>query len=286
MSATPILPSLDETINNDEQEIAETALDVQVVDRPGYQETHNSTFLSPDMATFQPDSALSGESGLEEEITLWDPTSWNMFPDSLSHGNSDILTLNEKRSDSPSMQRRISDSDLIPSGSGHELLPIEPNDSLIGLITFSKQKGWISALHIAAQRGHEQILPVLLQSGNMDVNQQDSDGRTPLLHAVMQNHESVVRLLLAQGAKIGILDCDGRSGIHWAVLRRNLPILQILLKHRDQYEPMIAIDLYDNTGWTALHMAVVRGFEPAMLMLMQLGADINAKAHKCPFQKK
>jgi hypothetical protein len=276
VSATAMPLSLDELVNEvEEQGLAETSLEFQAVGQLVNQETHNNTTSLPDIVAFQPDLL---HSSLQDEITSWDPTSWDIPQTSLSHHNdNNILDSNEKQPGSRSLQRRNSDSDLLP--------PLN-DDSLPGLLTFSKQKGWISALHIAAQRGHEQIIQVLLQSGNMDVNQQDSDGRTPLLHAVMQNRELVVRLLLKQGARIGILDCDGRSGIHWAVLRRNLSMLQLLLKHREEYEPMLAIDSYDNTGWTALHMAIVRGFEPAMLLLMKLGADINAKAHKCPFQKK
>jgi ankyrin repeat protein len=282
MSATTMPPSLDVLINGADRGIVETSLDLHAIDQTENQETLDTMFLSPDIVTFQPESALSG---LEEEMASWDP-SWNILSNNLSHNDNDILESNQKQTESPSSQRRTSGSGLIPSAPDHDLLPSQSNDdSLVGLITVSKQKGWMGAFHIAAQRGHEQILRVLLQRGNTDVNQQDSDGRTPLLHAVMQNHEPVVRLLLTQGARIGILDCDGRSGIHWAVLRRKFSMLQMLLKHRDEYEPMLAIDLYDNTGWTALHMAVFTGFEPAMLLLMQLGADINAKAHKCPFQK-
>ncbi|KAF5015223.1 hypothetical protein F66182_13523 [Fusarium sp. NRRL 66182] len=202
LSATTMLSSLDaliEPITNEDRETAEMGLDSQVIDRPGYQETHNTTFLSSDMATFPLDSVLSG---LEEETTLWDSASWNILTNRPSNDNTDILASNEKQNESP---------DLTPSTSGHELL-LQPNDeSLSGVITFSKQKGWTGALHIAAQRGHKQILQVLIQSGNTDVNQQDSDGRTPLLHAAMQNHETAVRLLLTHGARIGILDCDGRS---------------------------------------------------------------------------
>lgn len=278
VNATPMLPS-DEF---DERELAETSLDFPTMAQHINQEINSMTVTLPDIFAFDPNS---GHSALEE-TAFWDPSSWNIPQNSVTDYMNDILELNEKQTESPSLQRRSSESDLIPSEPAHDVPPSSHNDnSLPGLITYAKQKGWTGALHIAAQEGHEQILRELLQSGNMDVNQQDSDGRTPLLHAVMQNHEHVVRLLLTQGAQIGILDCDKRSGIHWAVLRPNLPILQMLLKHRDEYEPMLAIDSYDISGWTALHMAVIRGFESAMLLLMQLGADINAKAHKCPFQK-
>ncbi|CAI7568312.1 unnamed protein product [Penicillium discolor] len=160
-----------------------------------------------------------------------------------------------------------------------------PNyDIVLELITSARNdKGWIGTLHIAAQKGHERIIRVLLLQGNIDANSQDSDGRTPLIHAVIENHESVVSLLLSHGARIGVYDCDGRSALHWAVLHRRLEILKQLLEHRAKYEPGLDIDVYDNYGWTPLHMSVDRAFEAGILMLLQEGADINAKAHKCPY---
>ncbi|KAK9849765.1 hypothetical protein MYU51_013321 [Penicillium brevicompactum] len=144
-------------------------------------------------------------------------------------------------------------------------------------------KGWIDALHIAAQKGHERIVRVLLLRGNMDVNNQDSDGRTPLIHAIIEDHDSVVRLLLSHGAQIAVYDREGRSGLHWAVLHRRLGILQHLLDHRAKYERSLVLDAYDNAGWTPLHMSVDRAFEAGVVMLLQGGADVNAKAHKCPY---
>lgn len=78
-------------------------------------------------------------------------------------------------------------------------------------------------------------------------------------------------------------DREGRSGLHWAVLHRRLGILQHLLDHRAKYERSLVLDAYDNAGWTPLHMSVDRAFETGVVMLLQGGADINAKAHKCPY---
>lgn len=116
-----------------------------------------------------------------------------------------------------------------------------------------------------------------------DINKADSDGRTALIHAVVENNQSVVCLLLERGARIGASDCDRRSALHWAVLYRRIGILEVLLKHREQHEAGFDIDTHDSTGWTPLHMAVHRAFEPGVLMLIQSGADINAKAGKCPY---
>ncbi|KAL2863961.1 ankyrin repeat-containing domain protein [Aspergillus lucknowensis] len=151
-----------------------------------------------------------------------------------------------------------------------------------------KDKSWLGTVHIAAQNGHERILRVLLQqrgSGNVDVdvNAPDSEGRTPLCHAVVEDHEPVVRLLLSHGARIGVLDCEGRSALHWAVLYRRLEVLRLLLDHWAAYErDWFDLDAYDRVGWTPLHLAVERGFEPGVLLLLERGADINAKAKRCP----
>ncbi|KAJ5817313.1 hypothetical protein N7447_009546 [Penicillium robsamsonii] len=181
--------------------------------------------------------------------------------------------------------RRTSDSNIRPESPGPELeIPQSHNDdTVLELITSARSdKGWISTLHIAAQKGNERIVRVVLLRGNMDANKQDSDGRTPLIHAIIENHDSVVRLLLSHGARIGVYDCDGRSALHWAVLHRRLGILQQLLDHRAKYESSLDLDVYDNSGWTPLHMSVNRAFEAGILLLLQEGADIDAKAHKCP----
>ncbi|KAJ6127921.1 hypothetical protein N7471_009138 [Penicillium samsonianum] len=182
------------------------------------------------------------------------------------------------------LYRRTSYSDILPESPAPQLPQSYNDDTVLELITSARNdKGWISTLHIAAQKGHERIVRVLLLRGSMDANKQDSDGRTPLIHAVIENHDSVVRLLLSHGARIGVYDCDGRSALHWAVLHQRLDILQLLLEHRTKYERSLDLDVYDNTGWTPLHMAVDRAFEAGVLMLLQEGADINAKAHKCPY---
>lgn len=184
----------------------------------------------------------------------------------------------------PSFRRRTSDSDIRPESPCLQLPQSHNDDTVLELITSARSdKGWIGALHIAAQKGHERIVRVLLLRGNMDVNNQDSDCRTPLIHAIIENHDSVVRLLLSHGARIAVYDREGRSGLHWAVLYRRLGILQHLLDHRAKYERSLDLDAYDNAGWTPLHMSVDRAFEAGVLMLLHGGADVNAKAHKCPY---
>lgn len=143
-------------------------------------------------------------------------------------------------------------------------------------------EGWLSTMHIAAQKGHERILRALLEQGDMDPNSTDSDGRTPLFYAALGGHESVVRLLLNYGSRVSNLDCYRRSVLHWAAQYQQLEVLRTLLGHWSEHERgSCDVNAHDNHGWTPLHLAVERGFEEGVLLLIQFGADMNVKARKC-----
>jgi Ankyrin repeats (3 copies)/Ankyrin repeat len=140
--------------------------------------------------------------------------------------------------------------------------------------------GWLSTMHIAAQKGRDHIVRILLRRG-MSFNEKDSDGRTPLVLAVIENHVAVVRALLEHGARIDDVDHEGRSALHWAVLQRHETLLSLLLDHSNGGRNL-NIDAYDNVGWTPLHLAVERGFEVGMLLLLQCGANLHFRARRCP----
>jgi hypothetical protein len=158
--------------------------------------------------------------------------------------------------------------------------PVEPET--VDHKTRDASKGWISTIHIAAQKGHERIVRVLLERGNIDPNITDSDGRSPIFHAAVGGHNGVVRLLLSNGARVGHVDCDNRSVLHWAAHYQRIDVLQTLIEHWAEHErESYDIDAYDDHGWTPLHLAVERGFEEGVLLLIQSGADMCAKARKC-----
>ncbi|KAL9007787.1 MAG: hypothetical protein Q9173_007016 [Seirophora scorigena] len=139
--------------------------------------------------------------------------------------------------------------------------------------------GWLSVLHIAAQKGHEQIVRMLIQR-LPNCNEKDSDGRTALMHAVIADHEAVADVLLAHGAQIGDVDNKRRSVLHWAVLHRRETILRTLLQHHGERGTNLGIDTYDDDGLTPLHIAVEKGLEKVVLMLLEGGASLHLKARK------
>lgn len=103
-----------------------------------------------------------------------------------------------EKSHSPPFHRRTSDSEIRPEGPYLQLPQSHNDGTVLALMIFARSdKEWMSALHIVAQKVHERIVRVLLLRGNMDLNNQARDGRTPLIHAIIEKHESVVRLLLS-----------------------------------------------------------------------------------------
>lgn len=140
---------------------------------------------------------------------------------------------------------------------------------------------WLGALHIAAQKGHDRIVRVLLQQ-NMDCNEKDSDGRTPLMYAVIENHETVVSALIFHGARSNVVDNSRRSVLHLAVLYRRENVLRDLLEACPGRRQELDIDAYDASGKTPLHLAVEEGFELGVIILLRNGANTNVKARKSP----
>ena len=137
--------------------------------------------------------------------------------------------------------------------------------------------GWLSALHIAAQKGHDRIARALLQH-HAECNVKDSDGFTPLIYAVIGGYKDVVGVLLSHGARIEATDDQRRSALHWAVVHRREVLLKVLLECCARTRA--PLDGYDNNGRTALHLAVETDFEAGVRLLLQFGANIHHKARK------
>ncbi|CAD6449304.1 662790a5-39fa-4bdd-8c9e-ddefc677aab1 [Sclerotinia trifoliorum] len=188
--------------------------------------------------------------------------------------NADITTRSDaaQHEDSGHISRIHPGTNLIP----HNYK--EPSAGSLSLV-HGQSKGWLSALHIAARRGHEPIVRTLI-SHNIDCNEKDSDVRTALIHASIDGHESVVSLLLAHGARISDVDRRGRSAIYWATINQHEAVLRLLLSEYDKRDFEQGIDAYDDMGWTSLHIAIEKGFDVGVQLLLASGANLNAKASK------
>ena len=70
----------------------------------------------------------------------------------------------------------------------------------------------LTALHMAAQRGHTAIVQALGKLKYVEVNAVDNDGRTALHHAAAMGHQNVVSELWALGCALELTDSVGWTG--------------------------------------------------------------------------
>ncbi|KAK7972312.1 ankyrin repeat-containing domain protein [Apiospora saccharicola] len=143
---------------------------------------------------------------------------------------------------------------------------------------------WMNPLHAAAQRGRDRIVRLLLQHGS-EPDETDSDGLTPLMHAVVGGHVAVATLLLSHGAQVvpGALDRrrTASTPLHLAVLHQRENLLRLFLSHMAQQErrgsSSSLINSHDEMGRTPLFIAIDLNFEPGVVLLLQHGADLKQK---------
>lgn len=69
----------------------------------------------------------------------------------------------------------------------------------------------LGLLHWAADRGNPEILNCLLNTANINVNLQDSDGQTPLFYASSCGHSECIQILLKHNADKTILDKENST---------------------------------------------------------------------------
>ncbi|XP_027187729.1 potassium channel SKOR isoform X3 [Cicer arietinum] len=125
-----------------------------------------------------------------------------------------------------------------------------------------------SPLHLAACRGYEDIIVLLLHKG-VDINVKDNFGNTPLLEAVKNGHDRVASLLVREGASMRIE--NGGSFLCTAVARGDSDYLKRLLSNG------VDPNLKDYDYRTPLHVAASEGLIFMAKLLLDAGASVFTK---------
>ncbi len=107
-----------------------------------------------------------------------------------------------------------------------------------------------------------------------------------LFEAIQKNNERQVQQLLKKKTDVDVYDQNGWSPLHWAVYKGNLNIVKLLIAYkanihiRPKKAFMLFIDgnfYYGNEKSTPLHIASNMGHTKIVVLLVQKGADLNAK---------
>ena len=167
-----------------------------------------------------------------------------------------------------------------------------------------------SALHIACKYGHSECVDALLKA-DADVNLVHHllDGDTPVITTVASyspecplpdDYISILKLLITHGCDVNTADNSGLAALHIAVTKEDVIMTELLLAagaytntksiyvmsplqravQRESLDNLKLILKYGCDinaicfpGQTALYLAVQQGYLPAVLELLQAGAD-------------
>ncbi|XP_046649363.1 uncharacterized protein LOC124340776 [Daphnia pulicaria] len=129
-------------------------------------------------------------------------------------------------------------------------------------------------LHLAAFQAFEKAdIDFALQMKQVDIDGRDRDGKTALHFAFSANNAAMARYLLEKGADPTTRDNDGITPFHLAAaFTEDSNILDLLLAN----EKRIDINESNNSGLTALHMAIKTSNATIARFLLSKRADPNA----------
>lgn len=117
----------------------------------------------------------------------------------------------------------------------------------------------------------DKLLKLLLEQGPHSIIQDRSRGGTALHWAADYGHESMARLLLERGMTITAEDPFGRTALQWAAAEGQNRVVKLLL------ESGVDVNGKDYDYVTALHRAVEYGCDDVVQLLLEKGANIDAQ---------
>ena len=128
------------------------------------------------------------------------------------------------------------------------------------------------ALHLAAWENHPEIVQILLDNGaDPDVYNTWDLGETPLHYAVRNHSYAAVQALLEGGADMDIRFRLGKTALMEVIRSRNIEMATIILD--EGADP----NLQDDAGNTALHYAVSARQSEIIPILIEHGAILNVE---------
>jgi ankyrin repeat protein len=145
-------------------------------------------------------------------------------------------------------------------------------------------------LHCASTANHPDVVEILIEAG-AEIDSRDNYGRTPLHEAAWFASKDVVKLLVKNGANVNALDNEpcslNTTPLYFAhnFNGRYKEVAFYLEKQGGVMDPEFIqqiekspnVNNKDVEGFTLLHEAVENGYYNAVKMLINKGADVNAR---------
>jgi ankyrin repeat protein len=165
-------------------------------------------------------------------------------------------------------------------------------------------------LHWAVRDGNDEIAKALVESGKVDINARDDEGRTPLLVAAEVGNIRMLDYLLKHKATLAAQNRDGMNVFHLAAQGNKSEVIRFfssdpyksasleLQAARDKHERLpievaysenrhevaaalvtagCPVDWADRNGTTLLHWASSKGYDDVVQLLVARGVKLDVK---------
>ena len=125
-----------------------------------------------------------------------------------------------------------------------------------------------SALMLAVEKGNNRIVSLLLQAG-ADVNRQNKDGDTALLHVAEQGNACLLNMLIKAGADVNGIFQDGETALMLALIRGQSQCVAALINAGAD------VNAKSRRGETALCYAISGRNDDCIKLMIKAGADLH-----------
>ena len=136
-----------------------------------------------------------------------------------------------------------------------------------------------SVFHYVSLSGNIELLKEILANANIgqiqiSVNKQNTLGWAPLLAASSRGHVEIVGSLLECNARVDVFDNEGRSALHLAAECGSMDVIKLLLDEN------AFVNSKTKLGWTALYFAAHKGYTELAAYLIKSGATLGGMTIK------
>lgn len=138
-----------------------------------------------------------------------------------------------------------------------------------GACVYHVEEDGSTGLHHAAKLGNLEVVMLLLNTGQVDLNAQDSGGWTPIIWAAEHRHIDIVRALLNRGANVTLKDKEMNVCLHWASFAGSAEIAELILNAG------CSLSSVNQHGDTPLHISAREGYTECVTLFLSRGADID-----------
>ena len=129
----------------------------------------------------------------------------------------------------------------------------------------------VTPMHVAARQGHADVLSLLLDRG-ADVDVRGDSDVTPLYRASRFGKQEAGQVLLDCGADINAGGNECQTPLSGALFKGRFEFARVLIQRGAK------INFHNkSTGKTPLHLAAERASTQAVRLLLEHGADVNAR---------